>query len=96
MQVIGCVYQNPSLLDQTDKYTITEEDFQDRCHKIIFGSIYKLHELGAKTISLENISDFLETRPKSQAIYESNNGEEWLLKVSSNAILTTFDYYYGK
>lgn len=27
MQVIGCVYNNPSLLDFTDKYTITDEDF---------------------------------------------------------------------
>ena len=95
MQVIGCVYNNPSLLDQTDKYTVNEEDFQDKFHKVIFGSIYKLHELGAKTISLETISDFLETRPKSKAIYDQG-GEEWLLKVSQNAIQTTFDYYYGK
>lgn len=27
MQVIGCVYNNPSLLGFTDKYTITDEDF---------------------------------------------------------------------
>lgn len=96
MQVIGCVYNQPSLLDCTDKYTITEEDFSDKFHKTIFGTIYKLHELGAKTISLENISDFLETRPKYKAIYEQENGEEWVLKVAENAILSTFDYYYNR
>ena len=95
IQVIGCVYTNPSLLDFTDKYSITDEDFVEDIHKVIFGSIYKLHELGAKTISLETISDFLETRPKSKAIYDQG-GEEWLLKVSQNAVQTTFDYYYGK
>ena len=26
MQVIGCVYNTPQLLDFTDKYTITDED----------------------------------------------------------------------
>ena len=37
MQVIGCVYNNPSLLDYTDKYTITEHDFPDEFHRIAFG-----------------------------------------------------------
>ena len=27
MQVIGCVYKNPKLLDYTDKYTITEDGY---------------------------------------------------------------------
>ena len=27
MQVIGCVFNNPQILDFTDKYTITDEDF---------------------------------------------------------------------
>ena len=51
MQVIGCVYNQPQLLDYTDKYSIEEEDFPDPFHKVVFGSIYKLHELGGETIS---------------------------------------------
>ena len=70
MQVIGCVYNNPSLLDATDKYTITAEDFADEFHRIAFGSIYKVHELGAKKITLENIMDFLSSRPKSEAVFK--------------------------
>ena len=96
MQVIGCVYNNPKLLDYTDKYTITDDDFPDTFHKTVFGCIYKLYELGSKKITLENISDFLDTRPKSQAIYKQQKGEEWLLKVSENANQLTFDYYYGR
>ena len=96
MQIIGCVYNTPQLLDFTDKYTIVEEDFADQFHRIVFGSIYKLYELGAKTITLEAISDFLSARQKSEAIYKQNNGEEWLLKVSEIATDSTFDYYYGR
>lgn len=96
MQVIGSVYKNPQLLDITEKYIITEEDFSDSFHKIVFGAIFKLHELGATKITLENISDFLSSRQKSEAIYKTNKGEEWLLKVAENSQISSFDYYYGR
>ena len=96
MQVIGCCFNNPSLLDLTDKYIITDNDFPDSFHKIVFGTIYKLHELGAQKISLESISDFLSSRPKSEAVFKMNKGEEWLLKVADNSIPSAFDYYYQR
>ena len=67
VQVIGCVFKTPQLLDYTDKYTVTEDDFPDEFHKIVFGTIYKLHELGAERITLNSIADFLSSRPKSEA-----------------------------
>ena len=96
MQVIGCVFNNPQLLDITDKYSIVDEDFSDSFHKVVFGAIYKLHELGAKTISLQNIADFLADRPKSEAIYKQNKGEEWLTRIADASMASTFDYYYGR
>ena len=96
MQVIGCVFNTPQLLEYTDKYTITENDFQDQFHKIAFGAIYKLHELGAASISLESICDFLSQRPKSEAVFKQQKGEEWLLKIADNAAPSTFDYYYSR
>ena len=96
MQVVGNVYNNPSLLDFTDKYTITDEDFDDEFHRIAFGAIYKLHELGAEKITLENISDFFASRPKSAAIFKQNKGEEWLLRVSESSLIEAFDYYYSR
>ena len=62
MQVIGTVFNNPQILEYTDKYTIIDEDFADEFHRIAFGAIYKIHELGADKITLENISDFLSLR----------------------------------
>ena len=96
MQVIGSVYNNPSLLDETDKYTITDEDFPDNFHKVAFGAIYKIYELGAKKITLENISDYLASRPKSEAVFKQNKGEEWLVKTADMAIPLAFDYYYNR
>lgn len=96
LQVIGCVYNNPSLLDITDKYVITDEDFANDFHRTVFGAIYKLWESGAKKITLGALTDFFAVRPKSEALYKTNKGDEWLAKISENAIPSTFDYYYNR
>ena len=96
MQVIGSVFKNPGLLSQTDKYTITEEDFDSDFHKVAFGAIYKIYELGADKVTLENISDFLSTRPKSEAIFKQAKGEDWISQVAESAIPEAFDYYYSR
>ena len=96
VQVIGCVFKTPQLLDYTDKYTVTEEDFPDEFHKIVFGTIYKLHELGAERITLNSIADFLSSRPKSEALFIKQKGEEWLTKAAENAEPSSFDYYYNR
>lgn len=95
-QVIGNVFNNPSLLDREDKYIITENDFPDIFHKVIFGAIYKIYELGAEKITIKNVSDFLAERPKSNAVFEKEKGEEWLLAASENATANAFDFYYGR
>ena len=96
VQVIGCVYKTPQLLDYTDKYSLTDEDFPDMFHKIVFGTIYKLHLLGAERINLTNIIDYLSSRPKSEAVFIKQKGEEWLTKAVENADPATFDYYYNR
>lgn len=95
-QVIGNVFNNPSLLDQTDRYIITENDFPDRFHCVAFGAIFKIYELGAEKITIKNVSDFLAERPKSDAIFQREKGEEWLLAASQNATSDAFDYYYNR
>ena len=96
IQVISCVYNNPKILEFTDKYLITEDDFDNDFHKNIFGAIYKLYELGAEKITLESISDFFSTRPKAEAVYKQFKGEEWLIEISEKSIPSAFDYYYNR
>lgn len=96
IQVIGCVYNYPELLENTDQYTIVDDDFENEFHRIVFGTLYKLYELGANKITIENVVDFLSTRPEYQAIYKSNKGDEWLAQASKNANIESFDYYYGR
>ena len=96
VQVIGCVYNTPQLLDYSDKYILTEDDFPDKFHQVVFGTIFKLHELGSEKITINNILDYLSSRPNSEAIFIKQKGEEWLLKASENAQTSSFDYYYNR
>ena len=96
VQVIGNIYNNPNILEMDEKYFFTEEDFPEEFHKIVFGSIYNLHQLGAKEITAAAIEDYLEQRPKKLAIYKTYKGTEYLLKCSESAKFSAFDYYYNR
>lgn len=95
MQVIGAIYNNPSLLDN-EKYNFNNEDFTEEFHKIVFGSIYNLHQLGAKEININTITDYLETRPTKLAVFKVNKGVEWLNQIKETTQLAAFDYYYSR
>ena len=96
MQVIGDVFINPALLDLEDKYKFNEQDFPQEFHRILFGSIYNLHQLGAKQISIEDIEKYLEQRPKKYAVYKINKGSEYLENIKEMCQLAAFDYYYNR
>lgn len=95
IQVIGNIYKNPSLLD-SEKYKFNEEDFVEDFHKVLFGTIYNLHALGAKNINVNVIEDYLSQRPTSYATYQTNKGKEYLEKISEVVQLSTFEYYYNR
>ena len=95
VQVIGNIYLNPALLDN-DNYKFLEEDFTEEFHKILFGSIYNLHALGAREITANTIEDYLNQRPKHLAVYKANKGPEYLRELSRSCQLSTFEYYYQK
>ena len=95
IQVIGCIYQDISLLDN-ENYFFSEDDFTEEFHKILFGSIYNLHALGVKDVNINTIEDYLKDRPKSLATYKAYKGAEFLQKISENIQISTFDYYYQR
>ena len=96
VQVIGCVYNNPKLFEKDDEYKFNSEDFYDDFHKIAFGCIYNLWQLGAKEITLPAIEDYLAQRPKMAAVFKVHDGQQFLLKAAEIANPNTFNYYYKR
>lgn len=94
-QVIGCVFNNPTLLDDTDKYTISEQDFPEDFHRIVFGSIYNIHMTGS-AVSIDVIIDYLVNKQKFNAIFQTNKGVEYLAEASQMARENEFNYYYNR
>lgn len=96
LQVIGSILKTPSLLEQEEKYWFIENDFPNEFHRVVFGTVYQLFQLGTKQISIDSIIDYLSSRPHNKAIFLSNNGEEFLLKVAEAAQPASFNYYYNR
>lgn len=96
MNVIGCIYKSPSLLDDEEKYHFSEEDFPVEFHRIIFSTIYNLHIQGAKNITLTTIEDYLSVRPATYGAYISNKGAEYLTALDAAVRPENFDYYYQR
>lgn len=95
IQVIGCIFNDSSILDESDKYIISEEDFVQDFHKIVYGSIYNIYLSGSK-VTLDSIIDYLSNRPTYEAIFKTNKGIDYLLEASQVSKKDTFNYYYDR
>lgn len=96
IQVLGDIFNAPYILDSEDKYKISEDDFPEKFHQLIFAALYKIHQLGAKEITLIDVENFFKGRPKSKVIYDQRKGSEWLAKAAECSTISTFDYYYNR
>lgn len=96
VQVIGCVWNDPTILDREDVYCIIDDDFPEQFHRTVFGALYKIYETGVKAFTLDVVNDYFEQHPKYKAIYDLNKGDEYIDKASKIATRSTFDYYYKR
>ena len=96
IQVIGCILNNPDLLEDSGQYNFREEDFCNDFHRVIFGALYNLKFMGADKLNTKVVEDYLKDKEKSFAIYKTNNGAEWLHKAFIEAEINNFEYYYWR
>ena len=87
---------NPSLLEQDGKYFYNENDFMSDFHRVVFGCINNLYQMGAKKVTILDIENYLEGRPEAKQIYMASKGSEWLTEITQNADLANFEYYYSR
>ncbi|MGG3890233.1 DnaB-like helicase C-terminal domain-containing protein [Metabacillus fastidiosus] len=96
MQVLGCILKNPLLLADSSKYELTNDDFPEKFHKIIFGAINNLYSDGTEVINEVNIDGFLKEYDIQYAIFNDNDGIEYLYRIQELAEEGNFDYYYKR
>jgi replicative DNA helicase len=96
LQIFGCLLKKPSILGQTDKYSLTLNDFSSGFEKRLFATIYNLYEQGAKQLGIIDIDNYIKDSPASYKIWEKERGIEYLQDAEDLTDLGNFDYYYQK
>lgn len=96
MQVLGCILKNPLSLADSSKYQLTNDDFPEKFHKIIFASIHNLYEDGTEVINEITVDGFLKDYDIQYAIFNDNDGLEYLERIQELAEESNFEYYYKR
>lgn len=92
-QIIGCLMQNPDLLKQDIR--LLKEDFVETFYEIIFVTICKLYEDGAKKIDPDMIDKtILNSQEFNYRKYKEEDGKEYLIGAYRRADVENFNYYY--
>lgn len=95
-QVLGGIIKNPSILSETEKYSIDIVDFSSTFEKLLFRAITTLYEQGARSINIIDIENALSSDKSAKKIFDNNNGIEYLQDIEEFVDKDNFDYYYNK
>lgn len=94
LQVLGCLMQAPTLLDD---HSLETSDFEgEKFHELIFSCIYNLYSQGVNRIDSFSIDSYLSRYEKQYKIFEDNNGVEYCENAQELADLSNFLYYYDR
>lgn len=94
-QIIGCLLKKPYLL-KDKKYKLSLYDFVESFHKIVFAAINNLVVHNAKEIDEIIIDNFISSYAEQYAIFQNNNGIEYLINVKQKSEEENFEYNYDR
>ena len=73
IQVLGSILQNPSLIID-ENYPLTDKDFPERFHKIVFGAMDNLIRNGIQKLTEISIDEYLSNA--STITYKFNSANQ--------------------
>jgi len=92
--VIGCLIQQPSLLDM---YSLSPDDFDgEDFHQIIFACIYNLYNQGVNVIDCFAIDSFIANYEKQYKIFSDNNGIDYINEATVMCEPNNFEYNFNR
>lgn len=96
MMLLGCLLVQPNLITETTKYSLTNFDFPERFHKIIYTAIVNLYSQKVRSIDEIAIDTYLSNYGEQYEIFCSNNGVEYIQKIMriAQTEVNNFEYYY--
>lgn len=97
-QVIGDIFKDPSLLAQDGQYFLTEEDFTNDVHRIIYGVASNIYNTrGGKELSIVDIVNYLDDgRTEAKQRFEAANGAKYITECIEFCSRENFKMYYDR
>ena len=96
LQIFGSLMKHPQYLSETDRYSLSLDDFYYKFDKYIFAAIDNLYRGGAQRIQPIDIENYLQTNGAAAVIFKQNNGIEYLQDADYLAEEKNFDFYYSR
>ena len=94
--VLLSILKYPNMLDQTDKFFLSTDDFVDKFHKVIYASINNLKVQGLQHITTLDIENYISSKSDYIKLYNEKNGNLLLEKSELFIDPSTFEFYYDK
>ena len=96
LNTIGSLLQDSSLIDDIDR-PLDRTDFNTEAfYELLYVAIYNLHMQGCSTIDEFSVDSYLSNYKEQYAIFQENNGIEYLANAQDIASLENYDYYYHR
>lgn len=93
---LGCLMLNTMLIDDIDR-PLDRTDFNTEAfYELLYVAIYNLYMNGCETIDEFAIDSYLKDYKKQYAIFQENNGLEYVNNAKAIADLGNYDYYYHR
>lgn len=96
MQIFGSLMKHPQYLSETDRYSLSLDDFYYKFDKYIFAAIDNLYRNGAQRIQPIDVENYLQTNAAASTIFKNNNGIEYLQDADYLAEEKNFEFYYKR
>lgn len=80
MYILSAIMRKPSLLEEPS-FILTEADFIDPLHKIVFGSVFNLASESVEHITPMNVDLYLKQFQQKYDYYQKNGGLEYLVNI---------------
>ena len=96
LQVFGSLMKHPQYLSESDKYSLTPDDFQLRFDKYVFIAIDSLYRGGAQRIQPIDVENYLQSDGAAAVLFKQNNGIEYLQDADYLCEEKNFPFYYNR
>lgn len=90
-EALGCLILIPDLIVSSQ---LTNDDFPELFHRVIFSAVSNLYNSGVKSIDAVRIDEFLTAYPIQYKVFERHDGISYIEKITQITDKSNAEYYF--